>query len=102
MQTQSDARFYFKCHSIREAACLPQHAQQKAVGLQGHGIARSPDEVQPEEGKSSKDSSGFWPGFQDSRQAIGSETPKCTVLELIEPSTPSPCFKDGERAAQRE
>lgn len=70
MQTQSDACFYFKCHGIREATCLPQHAQQKAVGLQGHGIAWSPDEVQPEEGKSSKNSSGFWPGFQDPRPSV--------------------------------
>lgn len=47
------ARFYYKCHSIREADCLQQHTQQKTVVLQAHGGAGSREEFQPEEGKSS-------------------------------------------------
>lgn len=80
---------------------MPSAAQKKAVVSQGHGIARSPEEVESEEGKSSNGLKWIL-ARKPGKQAINSETPKCKVLEFIEPSTPDPCFKDGKRAAQRE
>lgn len=75
---------------------LPSAAQQKAVVSQGHGIARSPEEVESEEGQSSN-------GLKEARWTSHQfREPKWKVLEFIEPSTPNPCFKDGKRAAPRE